>query len=112
MRAALFRIVLSLAATAVTVGTNLKRFGKAGYQIVWTGTPTGAFTVEASNDSTNGTDGTWTEVTMAIGSAPSGGAGSVLIDLSSSPWEWVRLRYTRSAGTGSATATLFAKAPV
>lgn len=71
------------------------------------GEPTGTWTLEASNDSTDGFDGHWDTVTMTISTQPAGTAGSTLLDLNQLPWKFFRLVYTPSAGTGLAYPTIF-----
>lgn len=96
---------------------NLKHEKDCGVQLVWTGTPTGTFTFEVNMQfNQRGTDpfaieneqGTWTQLTMATApTSPSGTASDTFVDLSELPAEWVRVKYTRTSGTG--TLTGFAK---
>jgi hypothetical protein len=69
--------------------------------VVAAGEPTGVWTVEASNNSTDGIDGNWDAITMTIATQPAGSSGATLLDLLL-PWKYVRFVYTPSAGTGTA----------
>lgn len=65
------------------------------FQFIFTGTPTGTFTVEASLDGTN-----WTALGLATISA-SGAAGNHLVDLYNVNYQYIRTKYTASSGSGS-----------
>ena len=68
------------------------------YQIIYTGTPSGTFLVEAT---LNGTD--WTALAFAspitTNTAPSGS----LININQSPYSQIRIRYVPTSGTGTLT---------
>jgi hypothetical protein len=70
-------------------------------QLVWTGTPTGNFTLQGSQD--NITFTTLTGSTVAAG----GGAGSFIIKDSTPYYKYVQVAYTATSGTGSLTAKLY-----
>ena len=82
----------------------------------WTGTPTGTFSVEVSNEydpDKNPTPGDWTQYTLTIpagvqpaGAYPAAGSG---IDLAPTSFKWARLCYTNSASTGVLTSRCHAK---
>ena len=69
-------------------------------QIAWTGTPTGDFTLEASNDNT--TFITVSGSTVAAG----GGAGNHLWEVDVAMYRYVRVKYTFTSGTGTWTQAL------
>lgn len=82
---------------------------REGYsiQLVWTGTPTGDFTLQGSNDygQLNG-DGTWTQITnwdtiTDSTKAAGGAAGSHTYNVSDVYYRHVRVVYTRSGSTGT-----------
>lgn len=79
---------------AITVDTTALVFAA--------GEPVGVWTLEASNSSTNGVDGTWDTVTLTISPQPAGSASKTLVDSSLAPWEWLRISYARTSGTGVA----------
>jgi hypothetical protein len=82
----------------------------------WTGTPTGTFSVEVSNEydpQTNPSPSDWTQLTLTIpsgvnpaGAYPAAGSG---IDVAPTSFKWIRLCYTNSASTGVLTARCHAK---
>lgn len=80
-------------------------------QAVWTGTPTGTFTVEGSlnylpnPDGSPGTGtnaGVWTSLGASV-SNPAGSAGNSIVDISLTGVPWVRLTYVNVSGTGTLT---------
>lgn len=66
-----------------------------GYAVhfIWTGTPTGDVSVEASNDNSN-----FTQVYTA---ATGGAAGQSLTNQPNVAYRYIRVKYTRSSGTGT-----------
>lgn len=85
-------------------------------QVVWTGTPDGTFTLQASNDKglEDKTNGGWsssgvTNWTTITGSnaATAGAAGNWMWDVENTGYRWVRIVYTRAASTGSTTSLRF-----
>lgn len=81
-----------------------------GMQAVWSGTPTGSLTVQASltyEERGNGlvhASGTWTTVQDDVGSPMSlalSGSGDALFDLNQLPFPFVRVVYTRTGGSGT-----------
>jgi hypothetical protein len=79
------------------------------FQVIWTGTPTGTFSIEGCLDFSldPGGDpdspGTWEDLGIGIGS-PSGSPGSDIADLSITGIPFFRLIYTNISGTGTLTA--------
>lgn len=65
------------------------------FQFIFTGSPTGTFTIEASLDGS-----TWTTLGLSTISA-SGSAGNHLVDLYNVNYQYVRPVYTASSGSGS-----------
>lgn len=80
------------------------------YDISWTGTPTGTFTVQVSNTYANDPSGTvrtagrWHSLPAASFSgtypAPAGSAGQGFLDVVGTEAYAVRIIYTRVSGTG------------
>lgn len=81
----------------------------------WTGTPTGTFQLEVSNDVTfyaNGTvnnPGTWTSLPLSHTPTASGSTGSDFINAQGVAAYAARLSYTAASGSGSLTAIAMAK---
>lgn len=65
------------------------------FQFIFTGSPTGTFTVEASLDGS-----TWTELSLAELTA-AGSGGNHLVDLYNVNYQNIRTKYTASSGSGS-----------
>ena len=93
----------SMAATVTGPSTNILHTDRVGYQIVFTGTPTGTFTAEVSNDET-----TWEPLTLSVGITAAGSADNHFIDCETAA-KFIRLVYTRSSGTGTLDVKLIAK---
>jgi hypothetical protein len=93
-----------MAANITSSGFNVRAMDNIGLQFHYTGTAaTGTWSFEASNTSTTGADGTWFVVTLDDPPpAPSASAGADFgVDLNQWPYEWVRLKYTRTSGSGT-----------
>jgi hypothetical protein len=93
----------SMGASVTGPSTNIMNTDRVGFQIVWTGSPTGDFTVEISNDAT-----TWTEMTLSTPVAAAGSADNAFIDCESAA-KYIRLVYTRTSGTGTLNVHITAK---
>ncbi|HET7379798.1 MAG TPA: hypothetical protein VFJ24_07145 [Gaiellales bacterium] len=100
--------------TGVAVVTSdpvsIQALAGISFQAVWTGTPTGTFSFEVSNNYDQQNPGLasakWTVVSSSFFSnlsnvQPAGGAGDAVIELRGMKVKWVRLKYTNSAGAGS-----------
>lgn len=113
---------VSMGASSKSIGIDINQEHSWSIQVVWTGAPVGDFTVEVSNDivpvaasSTNpvGPDPAANVVnwSMYTGStvAAGGADGNWMYISQLAPYRWVRLSYSRTSGTGTLSATLFAK---
>jgi hypothetical protein len=86
-----------------------------GYDIVWTGTPTGTFSVEVSN--TYSLDaagkvanaGNWTAVDLSGPIVAAGTPDNAFINMAGLEAYAIRLVYTRTSGTGTLNATVCGK---
>ncbi len=74
-------------------------------QAVWTGTPTGTFSLECSFDGATFTTvpGASAEFTANSQAQPAGGAGSAVWNWSNVPGNMAQIRYTATSGTGTLT---------
>lgn len=101
--------LVNAASMGATVhGAGLHIAGFVGVSFVSTyagGTPTGTFTYEVSNDSTDGVNGTWTTYAPDKGTItnPAGGGEGADLALQFAPiyFEWIRPVFTRVSGTGT-----------
>ena len=95
--------------------TIIQKISYVSYSVAFTGTPVGTFSVEVSNDyalNPDGTvknSGTWTAVTLTSSPAATGSADNGFIDLSGISAYAIRLKYTRSSGTGTLNAVINGK---
>lgn len=109
---------VSLGADATSNPIRMEQEMWLSIQAVWTGSPAGNFTVETSNDdgvinpltglAVASSIANWTTYTGSS-QAAGGAAGDFVWRLIGVPDKWVRLKYTRTSGTGSVTARFMAK---
>lgn len=97
-------------ATVVSSGIDLQHIFVGSIQATWTGAPVGNFTVEISNDkvAVGLTDPSqfvthWTTYTGSS-QAAGGGSGDWVWDIANIGYRRVRLKYTKTSGTGTANA--------
>ena len=97
----------------VTVITNISM---VSYAVSWSGSsPVGTFSVEVSNDYEKNAAGgvanagTWTALTLSASPSVSGNTGNGFIDLGRISAYAVRLKYTRTSGSGTLQATVAGK---
>lgn len=109
---------VSLGASAVSDAILMEQEWILAVQAVWTGTPVGDFTIETSCDVGNidpttglPDSGSITNWVLYSGStqAAGGGDGMFIWRLTTVPDRWVRLKYTRTSGTGTVNARFQAK---
>jgi len=90
---------LDLSASGATQSSRIKSIDLVSIQINATGTPTGEFFVEGSND-----DGAnWVPLVLSPTASVAGAATQILINLRMVAFMAIRVSYTRSSGTGAAT---------
>lgn len=85
----------SMGASIDCPSTNIMYVDRVGYQISYTGTPTGTFSVEISND-----NATWEAMTLSTAIAAAGSPDNHFIDCETAA-KYIRLKYIRSSGTGA-----------
>lgn len=83
--------------------TNILNTDRVGYQILFTGTPTGTFSVEVSNDEV-----TWAELTLSTAITANGSGDNAFIDCESAA-KFIRLKYTSTSGSGTLQVHITAK---
>lgn len=107
---------VSMAADVTSDVTIIQMIPYVSFTVVWTGTPTGTFSVEVSNDYSAGgingapaNSGTWVALTLSTSVAAAGSADSAFIDIDGVAAYAIRLKYTRSSSTGTLNATIAGK---
>lgn len=88
----------SLTASFETTPVNLSEAIGYSFQAVFSGTPNGAFKLQASNDD-NGSPTNWSDI--ASSSVTVSAAGSAMWNNDGAHYQWVRIVYTFTSGTGS-----------
>lgn len=103
-------------ATVTSSVTIVQSIPAIAYSFSWTGTPTGTFSVEVSNDYALNADGRTVKNSGTWSSLPLGGTVSVTadsgtgaIDVRETGFYAIRLVYTRSAGSGTLNAYVAGK---
>lgn len=90
----------SLASNNTSAAINVSDWTHFSLMLVWTGTPTGSFKLQCSNDMQAPTN--WEDVTGSS-FAVAGAAGQLVFNYDTAPFKWVRLVYTSTSGTGTIT---------
>jgi len=98
--------------------TNIQGLDNVGYQVNFTGTPTGTFSVEISMDYQPGNGpnaepanaGNWISLPLVPAIIAAGSPDIAYIDLNQLSAPWIRLIYTKTSGTGTLQAYVVAKA--
>ncbi len=104
-----------MTSSVVSTVSIIQNITGVSYDISWTGTPTGTFSVEVSNTyEQNGEGevyvaGDWNALPLSITPTASGSASNGTIDILGSTAYAIRLRYTPTSGSGTLNATLTGK---
>lgn len=81
-----------------------------GIQLNFTGTPVGTFAVEGSIDYDDHlSTGNWSSLTFSSTPSAAGAADVHLLNLNQLPYKKIRVRYTRSSGSGTLNVFIMAK---
>lgn len=83
--------------------SNILHTDRVAYQLTWTGTPTGSFTVEGSNDEL-----VWVNLPLSAAVSAAGSADDAVIEIETA-LKFIRLVYTRSSGSGNLDVHITAK---
>lgn len=86
-----------MSSTITSVPVNVLNMDNAGFEITYTGTPTGTFQVLGSVSGINYYPLTFNPAL----SAPSGAAGGFLINLNQFPYVYYQLQYISNSGSGT-----------
>lgn len=74
------------------------------FQPVWTGTPTGVFTILVSLDGVN-----FANLGATIPTSPAGSAGNTYIPIYAACAKYLQLSYTNATGSGTLSCTVYGK---
>lgn len=98
-------------ATITSQITNIKNFDNVFYDIQFTGTPTGTFTISISSSYDPISNPNAIFIPLVFSSAPvaSGAAGQIGIDINQEGAQWVKLSYTNTSGSGTLNAYISGK---
>jgi hypothetical protein len=105
----------SMASSVTSSVTIIQNISRVSYDISWTGTPTGTFSVQVSDTYTQNGDGTvanagnWSTLSLSATPSTGGTSGNGSIDLQGLSFYAVRLVYTAASGTGILNATIAGK---
>lgn len=105
----------SMGANVISDVTVINYATGVGYDIAWTGTPVGTFSVEVSNtysvdaQGNQKNAGNWTPLTLSAPIAAAGTADNAFINLAGLECYAIRLKYTRSGGSGTLNAVVSGK---
>lgn len=105
----------SMAATFTSNPVEVMNQDNVGIQLNWTGTPTGAFTFQVSNDYAQDSFGNvqnvgnWITLPVTPAIAAAGSGDVAFVDLNQTGALYVRVVYTRASGTGTLNGYISAK---
>lgn len=111
---------VSMGASITSTPTNIQNLSDIAIQLNFTGTPTGTFAIQGSNDfdATNMggslpgatvNTGNWVPLDLSSTPTASGAADVILINMNGLSFPWIRIVYTRTSGTGTLNAYLGGK---
>ena len=83
--------------------TNILYTDRVGFQLSWTGTPTGSFSIEVSNDEV-----VWVALTLSATVTAAGSADDAFIDAETAA-KFIRVKYSDTSGSGTLQAHITAK---
>lgn len=90
--------------------TNIQFLDNVSIQLVFTGTPTGIFTVSGSLDYNPSTGtGSFTALTLDPNPATAGAPNSILIDMNQLSFPYIRVSYAVTSGSGTLNAYISGK---
>lgn len=92
--------------------TNIMFMDNVSIEFDFTGTPTGTFFVDVSNtyDPILNPNPTWITLPLSPTPVATGTSGVIGIDYNQSGFQWLRVRYTATSGSGTLNAYIAVKA--
>lgn len=100
-----------MSASFETEATSIEYMDRVALRIETSGTPTGQITVQGSLDYDRLTPGftpSWFDIPIGL-AALTGTPDNYTVDITVYSFKWIRLKYVRTAGTGTMTAKIFAR---
>lgn len=94
----------TMASAITSLPTVVLGMDNASYQVTYSGSPVGAFTVESSNDGAS-----WSALVFSTTVDTTTASSPFLINLNQLPYAQIRLRYTPTSGSGTMNAIVVAK---
>lgn len=94
----------SMAGNLTTDPVDVVYSDNVGFQLIFTGTPTGTFQCQGSIDNVN-----WTNLEFSTVPSATGAADTHLFNLNNVPYRKLRVGYTRTSGTGTLNVWVMAK---
>lgn len=98
---------VSMASTITSPAVHVQYQDNVGIELVWSGTPTGTFAVQASVDHAEDLTGNitnaghWVTLTLSASVTAAGTADFAYVDLNQLSAPWYRVVYTAVSGAGS-----------
>lgn len=90
-------VAVSGTSTYTSQAINIENVDNVGLQLIWTGTPTGTFTVLHSPDNV-----VYDAITLnPLITQPAGSAGHWSVVLQQDPYLWVKVQYVNASGSGT-----------
>ena len=81
--------------TGPATNFSVQGFSRMSFQFIWTGTPTGSFFVDVSQNATD-----WAPLPLSPAPVAAGIAGNAFVDAQTGA-VYMRVRYVRTSGTGT-----------
>lgn len=116
-------VAANMVATITGGWINIEGIDNISFQALWTGTPTGTFEFDVSNDGpiddaqTNKPSGTLGATALTLPSSmtvaaavPSGSGGNFYFDFNQLSAKWIRMKYVLGSSTGQLSVGVFGKA--
>jgi len=95
---------VSTAASITGDSFSIQDSDNVGLDLRWTGTTAGTIAVQVSNDNS-----TFTALTLSAVPTPAGSADNYLVNINQAPFQYMRIVFTRTSGTGTLTAIVSMK---
>lgn len=106
---------VSMATNVTSGGTNIQFLDNISIQLNFTGTPTGTFDIQVSNDFEQDSQGAivhvgnWISLPLNPTPSAAGSADQIIIDVNQVSQPWMRMVYTAASGTGTLNMYISAK---